>query len=129
MAGTTIWKGAIHFGATHLPVKLHTAVKEERITFHLLHERDRVKLQQQMICTHEQVAVPAAAQTRGFEVEAGKFIIIAPEEMEQVTPESSRLIEIHEFVRTAENAPPAKSSAALHGGTCGCGRAVIRTAA
>lgn len=105
MAGTTIWKGALHFGATHLPVKLHAAVKEERIAFHLLHERDRVKLQQQMICTHEQVAVPAEAQARGFEVEAGKFIIVAPEEMEQVNPESSRLIEIHEFVRRAEIDP------------------------
>jgi DNA end-binding protein Ku len=48
MAGATIWKGAVHFGDTDVPVKLHAAIREERIQFHLLHKRDRVKLRQQM---------------------------------------------------------------------------------
>ena len=43
MAGAAIWKGYIHFGDIDVPVKLHTAVKEERIQFHLLHRRDHVK--------------------------------------------------------------------------------------
>lgn len=105
MAGSTIWKGAIHFGTINLPVKLHAAVKEERLQFHLLHRGDGVKLHQQMICAHEQTVVPTEAQIRGFEVDPGKFIIVAPEEMAQATPESSRQIEVHEFVRTAEIDP------------------------
>ncbi len=59
MAARTIWTGNIHFGDTNVPVKLRTAVKENRIQFHLLHQRDRVRLQQQMICEYEKVAVPA----------------------------------------------------------------------
>jgi DNA end-binding protein Ku len=47
MAGRVIWRGTIHFGGVDVPVKLHTAVKEERIQFHLLHKRDHVKLKQQ----------------------------------------------------------------------------------
>ncbi len=50
MVGATIWKGNIHFGVTDVPVKLHTAVKEERIQFHLVHKRDQVRLRQQMVC-------------------------------------------------------------------------------
>jgi DNA end-binding protein Ku len=100
MAGGTIWKGAVHFGETMIPVKLHAAVKEERIQFHLLHRVDLVKLQQQMICAYEKKPVPAESQTKGFEVEEGKFIIVDPEELEQATPESSRLIEVHEFVKS-----------------------------
>lgn len=100
MAGGTIWKGAVHFGETMVPVKLHAAVKEERIQFHLLHRVDLVKLHQQMICAYEKKAVPAESQTKGFEVEEGKFIIVDPEELEQITPESSRLIEVHEFVKS-----------------------------
>jgi non-homologous end joining protein Ku len=46
MAGKTIWKGFIHFRAFDVPVKLHPAVKEERMQFHLLHRRDHVKLKQ-----------------------------------------------------------------------------------
>ena len=40
MAGGTIWKGHIHFEDTDVAVKLHSAIREERIQFHLLHRRD-----------------------------------------------------------------------------------------
>lgn len=105
MAGGTIWKGHIRFGDTSVPVKLHTAVKERRIQFHLLHKRDRVRLQQQMICSYEKVPVPLEAQAKGFEVEEGKYIIVDPAELEQADPERSRMIEVHEFVKTEQMDP------------------------
>jgi DNA end-binding protein Ku len=105
MAGRTIWKGYINFGDTNVPVKLHTAIKEERIQFHLLHKRDHVRLRQQMVCAHEKKPTPTEAQVKAFEVEEGKYIIVDPSELEQVVPESSRIIEVHEFVETGEIDP------------------------
>ena len=105
MAGTTIWKGYIHFGDMDVPVKLHTAVKEERIQFHLLHRRDQVRLRQQMVCAYEKQPVQAEEQSKGFEVEDGKYVIIDPAELEQTAPESSRMIEVHEFVKTGQIDP------------------------
>jgi DNA end-binding protein Ku len=105
MAGSTIWKGTIHFGDTDVPVKLHTAVKEERIQFHLLHKRDQVRVRQQMVCPYEKQPVPAEEQSKGFEVEDGKYIIVDPEELQQTAPESSRMIEVHEFVKTEQIDP------------------------
>jgi DNA end-binding protein Ku len=105
MAGATIWKGSIHFGDTDLPVKLHAAVKEERIQFHLLHAHDRVRLHQLMICAYEKKPVPVEQQTRGFEVEEGKYLLVDPEELEQTAPEGSRMIEVHEFVKTGQIDP------------------------
>ncbi|WP_298439830.1 Ku protein [Geobacter sp.] len=105
MAGTTIWKGTIHFGETSVPVKLHAAVKEERIQFHLLHRGDLVRLHQLMICAYEKKPVPVEAQTRGFEVEEGKYLLVDPEELEQTVPEGSRLIEVHEFVPAGQLLP------------------------
>lgn len=99
MAGRAIWKGTIHFGSFDVPVKLHTAVREERVQLHLLHKRDHVKLKQQMVCAHEKVPVPVEEQTRGFEVEEGKYILVDPEELEEAEPEESRVIEIHAFVK------------------------------
>lgn len=103
--GGTIWKGYISFEGANVPVKLHTAVKENRIQFHLLHKPDQVRLQQQMICAYEKVPVPPAEQVKGFELEESKYILIDPEELEQAEPESSRLIEVHEFVNTAQIDP------------------------
>jgi DNA end-binding protein Ku len=105
MAGGTIWKGSINFGDANVPVKLHAAVKEERIQFHLLHKGDGVKLHQQMICAYDKTPVPAEAQIKGFEVEEGKYIIVDQAELEQIVPESSRMIEVHEFVKTAQIDP------------------------
>ncbi len=105
MAGATIWKGYIHFGETDVAVKLHSAVREERIQFHLLHSRDQVRLRQQMICAYEKQPVPAEEQTKGFEVEEGKYLIVGPEELEQTASESNRMIEIHEFVKTEQIDP------------------------
>ncbi|MFB3886237.1 MAG: Ku protein [Thermodesulfobacteriota bacterium] len=103
--GTTIWKGTIHFANTDVPVKLHTAVKEERIQFHLLHLPDRMRLRQQMVCAYEKQPVPAEEQSKGFEVEDGKYVIVDPREIEQTAPESSRLIEVHEFVKSRQIDP------------------------
>ena len=105
MAGSTIWKGTIHFGDTDVPVKLHSAVKEERIQFHLLHKRDQVRLRQQMVCPYEKQPVPAEEQSKGFEVEDGKYIIVDPAELEQTAPEGNRMIEVHEFVKTGQIDP------------------------
>ena len=100
MPGGTLWKGLIHFGDTDVPVKLHSAVREDRIQFHLLHSRDQVKLRQQMICAYEKQPVPAEEQSKGFEVEEGKYIIVDPAELEQTAPEGNRMIEVQEFVKT-----------------------------
>ena len=105
MAGATIWKGYIHFGDTDVPVKLHSAVREERIQFNLLHKSDQARLRQQMVCALEKQPVPAEEQTKGFEVEDGKYIIVDTEELEQAVPESNRMIEVHEFVKTAQIDP------------------------
>ncbi len=78
MAGRTLWKGYLHFGDIDVPVKLHTAVKEERILFHLLHKHDQVRLQQQMVCAYENVPVPKEEQAKGFAVEDNKYILIDP---------------------------------------------------
>lgn len=105
MTGRAIWKGSIHLGEIDVAVKLHTSVREERIAFHLLHKRDHVRLQQQMVCAHEKVPVPAEEQTRGFELEEGKYLLIDPAELEQLEPAESRSIEVHEFVKTGQIDP------------------------
>jgi DNA end-binding protein Ku len=105
MAERSIWKGLIHFRDVDVPVKLHTAVKEERIQFHFLHKRDHIRLKQQMVCAYEKVPVPVKEQIRGFELEEGKYILVDQAELEQIDPEDSRMIEIHEFVTTGQIDP------------------------
>src|SRR5512135_3374382 len=105
MAGGTLWKGYVHFGDTDVPVKLHSAVREERIQFHLLHRRDQVRLRQQMICAYEKQPVPAEEQLKGFKVAEAKYLIVDPAELEQAAAEGSRMIVVHEFVKAGQIDP------------------------
>jgi DNA end-binding protein Ku len=105
VAAGAIWKGEIRFGDVVVPVKLHSAIREERVEFHLLHKRDRARLRQQMICAAEKKPVPAEEQVKGFEVEENRYLLVDPEELEQTASESSRSIEVHEFVKAAQIAP------------------------
>jgi DNA end-binding protein Ku len=105
MAGKTLWKGTISFGHIDVPVMLHTAVREERISFHLLHRRDRIRLRQQMVCAYEKVPVPKEEQSRGFALEEGKYLLVDPADIEQTEPEESRTIEVRQFVRTGQIDP------------------------
>ena len=105
MAGGTIWTGYLHFEDMDVPVKLHTAVRQNRIQFHLLHKHDRAKLQQQMVCAYEKVPIPPEEQAKGFELEDRKYVLVDPAELAETEPASSRMIEVHEFVNTEQIDP------------------------
>lgn len=102
---TTIWIGNIHFGNTDVPVKLHTAVRQNRVQFHLLHKADGVRLRQQMVCSFDKKSVPPEERVKGFQLDERNYVLIDPAELEQLEPQGSRAIEVHEFVKAAEIDP------------------------
>lgn len=106
MMGHALWKGTVHFDGNFLPVKLHSAVKEERIGFHLLHRTDGVRLHQQLVCGLEKMPVPPEEVVRGVEIGGkGRYVILGSEELEELTPQASRLIEVQKFVGVGEISP------------------------
>ncbi len=100
-----IWNGSIDFGQVAVPVKLHPAVREQRIQFNLLHKRDLVKLKRQMVCSLDGAPVPPEDQARGFELEGGRYVLVDPAELETTDPEASRAIDVHEFVPVGDIDP------------------------
>jgi DNA end-binding protein Ku len=97
--------GSIRLGGSVIPVKLHTAVREEAVGFHLLHRTDRAQLRQIMVCALESAPVPREEQVRGFKLEERKYMLIDPEELEAAEPHESRDIEVKEFVKAGEIDP------------------------
>jgi DNA end-binding protein Ku len=98
MAARAIWRGVLTFGAITLPVKMYTAVRSERIDFHLLHDQDETRLKQQLACGLEEKPVEREEVVRGFEVEDNRYVIVKPEEIDALAPESSRDVEVMGFV-------------------------------
>ncbi len=102
MAVQGIWSGTISFSLVAIPVQLVKAVEPGRVSFRLLHSKDYSPLQRRMFCPEEDKMVPPDEIIRGYEIGPGKYILITDEELESVSPERSRTIEIVEFIDLKE---------------------------
>ena len=100
-----IWSGTISFSLVAIPVRLVKAVEPGRVSFRMLHSRDYSPLVRRMVCPEEEKLVPPDEIIRGYELGAGKYILITDEELESVSPERSRTIEIIEFIDMKEVDP------------------------
>jgi DNA end-binding protein Ku len=58
-----------------------------------------------MFCPEQENQVPAEELIRGYEVGPGRYLPVSDEELESVSPERSRTIEIVEFIPMAEVDP------------------------
>ena len=100
-----IWKGAISFGMVTIPVKLYTATEDRDIRFHLIHRPDGSRIEMKRWCVEEDREVPYDELVKGYEVSKGEYIVIEPEEIEAVEPETANTIDIGDFVELDEIDP------------------------
>jgi DNA end-binding protein Ku len=102
----SIWKGAISFGLVNIPVELHTAVRSEaRISFRQLHKKDLSTIKYERVCAKEEKAVPWDEIVKGYEYSKGKFVVLDEEDFKAAAVESSKTIEIQDFVKAEEIDP------------------------
>jgi DNA end-binding protein Ku len=93
-----LWTGTISFGLVTIPVKMVVAVRDMSVSFNLLHKKDNARLERKMICPKHIEVVPYEDQVRGYEIDKGKYVVVTDDELESVAPETSRNIEIMDFV-------------------------------
>ncbi len=93
-----IWSGTISFSLVAIPVQLVSAVRSSRVSFHMLHSKDFSPLQRKMVCPVEEKIISPDEVVRGYEIGPDKYILITDEELESLTPERSRTIEISQFI-------------------------------
>ncbi len=105
MAVQGIWSGTISFSLVAIPVRLVTAVEPGRVSFRLLHNKDYSPLARRMFCPEEETKVPRDEIIRGYEIAPDQYILMTDEELESVSPERSRTIEIVEFIDMKEVDP------------------------
>ncbi|AXA42953.1 Ku protein [Rhizobium leguminosarum] len=97
------WKGFLKFSEVSCGVALHTAAStSERITFHTINRLTGNRVNRVFIDSETEDPVPKEAQTKGFEIENGRYIIIDPEEVAAAIPESNKTLEIEAFIPCAD---------------------------
>jgi DNA end-binding protein Ku len=101
-----LWTGALTFGLVNIPVRLHSAVQsKERISFRLLHKSDLSPIRYERVCQKEDKAVPWGEIVKGYEYTKGKFVVLTDEDFKAAAIQSSKAIEIIDFVKSEEIDP------------------------
>jgi DNA end-binding protein Ku len=94
-----IWKGTLSFGLVTLPVEMRTAVRDESLHFRLLHAEDNKPVKYERVCTKDGETVTWDEIVKGYEYTKGKYVIMTDEDFEAAALQSSRSIDILEFVK------------------------------
>jgi DNA end-binding protein Ku len=121
-----VWTGAISFGLVSIPVRLYPATEPKDVRFHLYDRSSGRRVRYERVTRAEDAAVflpepsaptamywPAAEErrvdavdvVRGISLPSGDLVTVTDEELDVITPQRSRTIDIEEFVDLAEIDP------------------------
>ncbi|OPY99133.1 Ku protein [Bradyrhizobium sacchari] len=99
MAPRANWKGFLRLSLVTCPVALYPATSEsEKISFNQLNRQTGHRIKYLKVDADTGDEVPNEDIVKGYELEKGQFIEVTKEELEELALESTRTIEIDEFV-------------------------------
>jgi DNA end-binding protein Ku len=93
-----LWKGSISFGLVNIPIELHTAVRDHRPKFRMLHATDKSPVKYERVCIKDGHAVAWEDLVKGYEYEKGHFVILTKDDFKAAAVEKTRTIDILDFV-------------------------------
>jgi DNA end-binding protein Ku len=94
-----LWKGSISFGLVNIPIELHTAVRNHRPRFRMLHAKDRSPVRFERVCIRDGHPVAWEDLVKGYEYAKGRFVVITKEDFQAAALEKTRTVDIIDFVR------------------------------
>ena len=97
-----LWKGSIAFGLVNIPVELHTAVRDSRPRFRMLHAQDKSPVRFERVCAREGKPVAWEELVKGYEYEKGRFVVLTKEDFRTAALEKTRTVDIRSFVKPEE---------------------------
>ncbi len=98
MAARAIWKGNLVLGEHEVPIKMYSAVQDQAVHFHLLHDQDLTPVEQRIVRKDNGREVPKEQQRKAFPLDDQRAVILEPDELAQLAPESDRAIHLLRFV-------------------------------
>jgi DNA end-binding protein Ku len=93
-----IWSGTISFGLVNIPVRMYSAIQEQKLHFHYLHTKDDSPIGYAKVCKAEGEPVPDEEISKAFEVSKGNYVYLDEEDFEAARVNGYKTMEISDFV-------------------------------
>jgi DNA end-binding protein Ku len=100
-----MWKGAISFGLVTIPVSVYPATEEKTLRFNQLHDEDGGRIRMKRVCSIDGEEVGYEHIVKGYEYEKDRYVILTDDDFDAIPVESSRAIDIVQFVDLDEIDP------------------------
>jgi DNA end-binding protein Ku len=97
-----LWKGSISFGLVNIPIELHTAVRNHRPKFRMLHAKDKSPVKFERVCIKDGHPVAWEDLVKGYEYAKGHFVVITKDDFQAAALEKTRTVDILDFVDADE---------------------------
>lgn len=105
MAARAYWKGHLRLSLVTISVELITAVnRASKLTFHQIHKPSEKRIRYQKVAPGVG-PVEADEIVRGYEIDKDNYVVIEPEELEEIKLESKHTIDLVQFVEQCEIDP------------------------
>jgi len=101
----SVWSGYLTFGLISMPVRLFSGARSEGISFNMLHRDDLTRVKQQYFCPADNKVVSRDEIVKGYEYRKGEYVVIEPDEIKKIEPQTAKTMEILEFVKGSEVDP------------------------
>jgi len=100
-----LWSGTISFGLVNVPVKAYTAVRDHDVHFHQLDKQTGSRIRYEKVAEKSGKEVESDDIEMGFEIRKGRYVTFDKKELEELRPESTRAVEVTDFVTLEEIDP------------------------
>ena len=100
-----VWTGSISFGLVNVPVKAYTAVRDHDVHFHQIDKESGARIRNRKVSEKTGDEVEAEDIEMGFEVRKGRYVTFDKKELDELRPESTKAVEVTDFVELAEVDP------------------------
>jgi DNA end-binding protein Ku len=103
VAPRAYWKGYLRLSLVSCPIALYPATSErEKVSFNQINSATGNRIRYRKVDAETGEEVPSEEIIKGYEVAKGEYVEITDEELESVALESTKTIDIDEFVPRSE---------------------------
>lgn len=102
-----IWTGSVTFGLVNVPVRMYSGLTTSRPSFHQIDRETGERVRYQRLSAESGREVSSDDIVKGYEVGRDAYVIVEPEDLDELAPERSRALEIECFVDVTEIDPAA----------------------
>jgi DNA end-binding protein Ku len=100
-----VWSGSISFGLVNVPVKAYSAVRDHSVHFHQLEKGTGARIRYRKVSDTSGEEVDADDIELGYELKKGTYVTVDPDELDELRPETTRTIDVSDFVALDEIDP------------------------